>query len=57
MSCETRLILKEPKIEPKLALTLSETKILVSAVSRNSEAACFGVLVEPKLITLDEKQL
>jgi hypothetical protein len=31
VSYETGLTLKEPKLEPKLVLTLSETKRLVSA--------------------------
>jgi hypothetical protein len=46
VSYETRFISKEPKLEPKLVSTLSETKKLVSVVSRNSETASFIVLVE-----------
>jgi hypothetical protein len=43
--------------KPKLVSTLSKTNRLVSVVSRNSESADFEVLVEPKLTTLDAKQL
>ena len=42
VSYETRFIWKQPKLEPKLVSTLSETKRLVSVVSRNSETASFG---------------
>jgi hypothetical protein len=40
---EIQFILKEPKLEPKLVLTLSEIKRLASVVSRNSETVSFGV--------------
>jgi hypothetical protein len=57
MSYKTRFISKQPKVEPKLVSTLSETKRLVSVVSRNSKTAGFGVLVESKQKTLDAKQM
>jgi hypothetical protein len=50
VSYETQFISKEPK----LVSTLSETKRLVSVVSRNSGKASIEVLVEPKLTTLDD---
>ncbi len=58
MSYETQFkISKQPKVESQLVLTLSETKRLVLVVSQNSEAASFRVLDDPKLTTLDAKQL
>ncbi len=42
MSYKTRFISKEPKQEPKLVLTLSETKRLISVVSQNDKTASFG---------------
>ncbi len=56
LSYETRFIQKLLKQEPKLVLTLSVTKRLVSVVSRNSETASFRVWLEPKLTPLNEKQ-
>ncbi len=45
--------------QPKLVSTSSETKRLrlASVVSRNNETASFGVMVQPKITTLDAKQL
>ncbi len=57
VSYETQIISKEPKLEEKLVSTLSETKRLISVVSRNSEIAGFGVSVEPKLTTLDATRM
>jgi hypothetical protein len=54
---ETRLIAKEPELGPQLVFTLSETKRLVLVISRNSKTASFGVSIEPKLSTLNVKQL
>ncbi len=54
MSYETGLILKELELEPKLVLTLSVTKRLVS-VFRTSATASFGILVEQKLTIVDAK--
>jgi hypothetical protein len=45
VSYETRFVSKEPK----LVLTLYETKRLVLFVSGNSKTASFGVSVEAKL--------
>jgi hypothetical protein len=45
---------KEPKLEPKLVLTLSETKVSFGCFA--SSTASFGVLVKPKLTTMDVKQ-
>jgi hypothetical protein len=53
VSYESRFILKEPK----LVLTLSKPKRLVSVVLRNKETASFGVSVEAKLPILDVKRL
>ncbi len=52
VSYEIRFVSKEPK----LVLTLTETKRLVTVVSQNSETASLGVSVEPKLTASDEKQ-
>ncbi len=57
VSYQTRFKLKEPELEPKLVLTLSKTKRLFLVVSQNSKTASFGDLVEPKITTLDAKQL
>ncbi len=56
MSYKTRFISKEPELELKLVLTLSETKKLVMVVLQKSKTASLGVLIEPKLKTLDMKQ-
>ncbi len=53
MSYETRFVSKEPKLEPKLVLKLSETKRLFSVVSKN-ETVSYEV---PKLTILDAKLL
>jgi hypothetical protein len=57
VSYKAWFVSKEPKLELKLVLALSETKRLLSVVLQNSETASFGFLVEPKLTTLDVKQL
>jgi hypothetical protein len=57
VSYKAWFVSKEPKLELKLVLALSEAKRLVYVVLRNIETASFGFLVEPKLTTLDVKQL
>ncbi len=52
VSYKNRFILKEPKLEPNLVSTLSETKKLDSV-----DIADFKVLVELELTTLNAKQL
>jgi hypothetical protein len=42
---ETSFDLKQPELEPKLALILSETRRLFWLFRFNIESACFGVLV------------
>jgi hypothetical protein len=57
VSYKAWFVSKEPKLGLKLVSALSETKRLLSIVLQNSETAGFGFLVEPKLTTLDVKQL
>ncbi len=52
VSYKNRFISKEPKLEPNLVSTLSETKRLDLV-----DIAGFEVLVEVKLTTLNAKQL
>jgi hypothetical protein len=48
VSYETSFDLKQPKLEPKLVSTLSETRRLFRLFRFNIETACFGVSIEPK---------
>jgi hypothetical protein len=51
VSYETSFDSKQPKMEPKLVSTLSETKRLFRLFwlfRFNIETACFGVSIEPK---------
>ncbi len=48
MSFETSFDSKQPKLEPKLVSTLSETKRLFRLFRFYTETASFGVSIEPK---------
>jgi hypothetical protein len=48
VSYETSFDSKQPKMEPKLVSTLSETRHLFRLFRFNIETACFGVSIEPK---------
>jgi hypothetical protein len=48
VSYETSFDSKQPKMEPKLVSTLSETRRLFRLFRFNIETACFGVSIEPK---------
>ncbi len=47
VSFKTSFDLKQPKLEPKLVLALSETKKFVSVVSLYAETESFDVSIEP----------
>jgi hypothetical protein len=48
VSYETSFDSKQPKLEPKLVLTLSETRRLVRLFRLNIETGSFSVSIEPK---------
>jgi hypothetical protein len=48
VSFETSYDSKQPKLEPRLALVLSETKCLFLLFRFYSETKSFGVSIEPK---------
>jgi hypothetical protein len=48
VSSETSFDSKQPKLEPKLVSTLSETKCLFRLFRFYTETASFGVSIEPK---------
>jgi hypothetical protein len=48
VSYETSFDSKQPKMEPKLVSTLSETRRLFRLFRFNIATACFGVSIEPK---------
>jgi hypothetical protein len=50
VSYETSFDSKQPKMEPKLVSTLSETRRLFRLFRFNIETACFGVSIEPKRV-------
>jgi hypothetical protein len=45
---ETSFEFKQPKLEPELVLTLSETRCLFRLVRFNIKTTCFGVSIKPK---------
>jgi hypothetical protein len=56
VSYETSFDSKQPKLEPKLVSTLSETRRLFRLFRFNIETACFGVSTEPKQRKRNRKQ-
>jgi hypothetical protein len=48
VSSETSFVSKQPKLEPKLVLALSETRRLFRLFRFNIETGSFGVLKQPK---------
>ncbi len=56
MSFETSFNSKQPKLEPKLVLALSETKRLFWFFCFYTETECFDVLIEPKQTEDQPKQ-
>ncbi len=56
VSFETSFDSKQPKLEPKLVSTLSETKLLFRLFRFYTETASFGVSIEPKQTEDQPKQ-
>jgi hypothetical protein len=56
VSYETSFDSKQPKLEPKLVSTLSETRRLFRLFRFNTETASFGVSIEPKQRKRNRKQ-
>jgi hypothetical protein len=56
VSSETSFDSKQPKLEPKLVLPLSETRRLFRLFRFNIETAWFGVSIEPKQTKYEPKQ-
>ncbi len=56
MSFETSFDSKQPKLEPKLVLTLSETKHLLRLFRFYTETESFDVSIEPKQTEDQPKQ-
>jgi hypothetical protein len=48
VSSETSFVSKQPKLEPKLVLALSETRCLFRLFCFNIERGSFGVSKQPK---------
>jgi hypothetical protein len=56
MSFETSFNSKQPKLEPKLVLPLSETKRLFRLFRFSTETGSFGISIEPKQTEEQPKQ-